>query len=582
MNSEGQTTRTGLPAEPPRSTERPADPPRTSASLPDFDHWIDYDKSIGEAWSLYTSRSWKGAGEAAEHALSAATDRIASSTEKEFGDMARVLRSAAAAHVIWGCAHERSGDFLKALEQYREADRSVGEGMLALLNAAAADPTLQGPKIELAAALGRGDFAYEAIVVVDELRPAIDDGDFILRAAADKVEAKALVAVADHDAAIKRLDRAIQTIQSAPRTMQATEQDLADEDGCLRGARGSILRTLGRYAEARPDFEAALATDPENWWWMRGLADVDQAQGRQADAQKGYISISRVAKENPSRLDAASLAMFAWCHHMLGNRDEAVRQILHSLYLDPGLVSNQFDLALISLIPGPKAAFRRYEIGLERSKLKPIPRRYGLLQQARRDFESELERIKADKSQAIEEIHELLLNAEREAKAEWERLRACDGGFGRWMKFGAPIFHVYSYLTSPENYQAFLKTFHCERNGDKLDLGAELTWSLGTPGVRARTWKTRVGELSPDSRICHISVAPASDSAPTGFSWTITLIPVRSQTLLLSRFSFEKSRFSEAEQAILSERLDRDLDQLGKINDDLASALRFRRSLMAI
>jgi hypothetical protein len=273
--------------------------------------------------------------------------------------------------------------------------------------------------------------------------------------------------------------------------------------------------------------------------------------------------------------------MFAWCQHMLGNQDEAVRQILHSLYLDPGLVSNQFDLALISLKAYPEAALRRYEIGLERSGWKPIPRRYGLLHQARLEFESELKRTGAEISKEIKEIRELLLEAEREAKEQWERLRASDGHFWRWMKVAAPVSLVYSYLANPENYRAFLKTFHREGDGDTLDLGTELTWSIGTPGVRPRSWKTRVGELSPGSRICHVAVSPDSGSDPAGFSWTLTLIPVRSQTLLLSQFSFETSRVSEAEQALLSELLDRDLDQLGKINDELAHALQFRRSLAA-
>ena len=350
--------------------------------------------------------------------------------------------------------------------------------------------------------------------------------------------------------------------------------------GCAR--QGVNPAHAGEVCGGAPDFEAALAKDPKNWWWIRGLADVDDALGQAANAQKGYTSVSQAAKENPSQLDAASFAMFARCHHVLGNQDEAVRQILHSLYLDPGLVSNQFDLALISLRSGPKAALRRYEIGLERSRWKPIPRRYGLLHQARRDFDSELRRTKAEKSKEIEEIRELLLKAEGDAKGQWERLRACEGKFWRWMKLGAPVSHVYSYLATPENYRAFLKTFHRERDGDRLDLGTELTWSLATPGVRPRTWKTRVEELAPDSRICHISVPPDSGPDPAGFSWTLTLIPLRSETLLLSRFSFEKSRVPEAEQAVLSEQLDRDLDQLGRINDDLALALQFRRSLVAI
>jgi tetratricopeptide (TPR) repeat protein len=581
MSSEGQTTNTAQPVEALRHADQPADPRRTSAHLPTFDGWLDYDESIGKAWSLYSSGTSTEATEAAEQALSVATGRITSSTEKEFGDMARALRSAAAAHVISGCGRERSRDFRTALDEYREAARTVGEGMIALLNAATADPGLKGPQIELAAALCRQDYAQEAMAVLVDVRPAIDDGELILRAAAYEVEAKALEAVADYDEAIKKLDVAIQAIESAVGGPQATESDAAGKDGRLRGARGWILRTLGRYTEARPDFEAALAKEPKNWWWIRGLADVDDALGQAANAQKGYASVSRAAKENPSRLDAASFAMFARCHHMMGNQQEAVRQILHSLYLDPGLVSNQFDLALISLKSGAEAALRRYEIGLERSAGKPIPRRYGLLHQARRDFDSELKRTKAEKSKEIEEIGKLLRKAEGEAKGQWERLRASDGQFWRWMKLGAPVSHVYSYLSNPKNYRAFLKTFHRERDGDRLDLGTELTWSLATPGLRPRTWKTQVGELSPESRICHVAVPPDSGSDPAGFSWTLTLIPVRSQTLLLSRFSFETSRVTEAEQAVLSEQLDRDLDQLGKINDELALALQFRRSLVA-
>ncbi len=110
----------------------------------------------------------------------------------------------------------------------------------------------------------------------------------------------------------------------------------------------------------------------------------------------------------------------------------------------------------------------------------------------------------------------------------------------------------------------------------------ELTWFLEATSAKPRTWKTRVGELSPYTRISHVHVPSASGPDSMGFSWTLTLIPVRSNTLLLSRFSFKKSQVSEAEQAILSEQLDSDLERLGKIDDDLARALQLSRSLVAI
>ncbi len=382
MNSEDQPTRTEQPAQSPRAAAEAPDQPRTSARASSFDGWLDYDEMIREAWSSYSREDWTTAEAAAARALSAAKDRITRKTEKEFADMAIALRSEAAAHVVSGCVHERRGDIRKAMKEYREAVRSPGEGMLALLNAATADPRLKGPKIELASALCRQDFAHEALVLLDDLQPAINDGEPGLRAAAYAREAEALDAVVDYEGAIEKLDLAIKVI----------EPDSAGDDGWLRGTRGWILRTLARYQEARSDFEAALAKDPENWWWIRGLADVDSALGRGDEAAKLYSSISRAARDNPEQLDAESFAMLAWCHHLLGNQEEAVRQILHSVYLDPGLVSNQFDLALISLGLGQRATRRQYEKGLEKLELKPIPRRYGLLHEARANFESELHR----------------------------------------------------------------------------------------------------------------------------------------------------------------------------------------------
>src|SRR5262249_13699810 len=152
-----------------------------------------------------------------------------------------------------------------ALLKYRQALKNSGEGILALLNAMRTDPAITGARIELASALCAQDFANEALAVLDDLKPGIEQAAPSLRAAAYSREGQALYATADYDAAIGKLRAAIDIDPEK------------DRDGWMHGTQGWALLALGRVQEARTAFETASEKNPHNMWWLRGFADVYDA-----------------------------------------------------------------------------------------------------------------------------------------------------------------------------------------------------------------------------------------------------------------------------------------------------------------
>jgi tetratricopeptide (TPR) repeat protein len=530
------------------------------------DVWPDQGEAVQQAWTSYLKKDWKGAEEAASRALSAATDTIKRETEMEVGAMAVALRSEAAAHVLAGCVHERRGEIQAAFVKYRQGLRNPGEGILALLNAMTADPSLSGPRIELASALCAQNFANEALAVLDDLKPGIEQAPPALRAAAYAREGQALYATADYTETISKLRAAIDLDPDK------------DADGWMHGTQGWALLALGRMQEARPVFEIACAKDPQNMWWQRGLADVYDALGQKGDARRLYRAITQAAKNNPAKLDAESFRILAWCYLRLDEQEDAVQLMLNSVGLNPGLVSNQFDLALILLEFGTGAALREYQKGVRLVGSKPIPRRYGLLHDALHTYEAQPQRDEIKESEDTKKIHALLKSAHDTTRNVWEQVKSLNGKIWKWVRTNVPIAHLYAYLSNPQNSQDFLQSFRPEGVASRGEPGSELTWRLQVEGLRKLTWKTQVTEQIPYSRICHLNVPTGKETAHDGFSLALTLIPVKSNTIVLVRVFYPPGLITEEERGILAKHLEGDLEMLRKI-DVLARTLRFRRPL---
>jgi tetratricopeptide (TPR) repeat protein len=529
------------------------------------DDWLDQGEAIKKAWNASLKQDWVRAEEAAARALSAARDAIKSETEKGVDAMAVTLRFEAAAHVVAGCVHERQGDIKSAFARYRQALKHPGEGILALLNATTADPGLIGVGIELASALSAKDFANEALTVLDGLKPGIEQATPALRAAAYAREGQALYATAAYDEAIEKLRAAINLDPEN------------DGDGWMHGTQGWALLATGRADEALPVFETARAKDQKNLWWGRGLADAYHALGKEEDARRLYLLVSQDANEEAARLDADSFWILAWCYLRLGEQEEAVRLMLNSVNLNPGLVSNQFDLALILLELGPEAALREYEKAVRMVESKPIPRRYGLLHDALSNFEAQMRRDEIRENEDTKKIRSVLNDAQAATRDVWEQVKSLRSKIWKWAKINVHIPYLYAYLSDAQNARDFVQSFQLEKNASP----EELTWRLQVEGVRKLTWKTQVKEQIPYSRISHLNVPAGPGTAHDGFSLALTLIPVRDNTLVLVRLAYPTGLITEAESGTLAKHLAGDLERLRKI-DILARTVRLRRSLVAI
>jgi tetratricopeptide (TPR) repeat protein len=544
--------------------------PLFSSVEPGLAIWTDCDEAISQAWDAYLKDQAEKAQELAARALAVAAETIAHEAEKEVADMVVAFRSQSAAHVIRGCAREKSGALNQALQEYERATANPGEGILALLRVLAAQESLVGPRIELSAALTRLDFAHDAVILLEDLRSRVELNDPVLRIAVLGRLGQAYCAVASYDQAIEALTAA--TEPGPDRGESAPDRD----DSWLHGTRGWALQATGKFDEARSAYQSALGTQPHHRLWRRGLADAWHALGDTAHAVEQYQQIIKDLEEDTSGLDADAFRILAWCYNRLGDHEEAFRQIINSVIAGPNLLYNQFDLALIALHLGPEVAYREYQKGVKMAASKPIPRRFGLLREAHRNFEEELRRANIRTSSEIDAIDSLLRKNSDSAEQILAELRGLKGMISAWVKLDISAVQAYLYLSDVQNYWDLSETFRVEAD-PRAEQAQCLNWTLRGEGID-RAWQTQVSEQSPYSRICYIS-RPGPNGEREGMSFFTYLIPARTGTLLLVRVVFDESAFGRDEQRLIKKLVDADLERLTRVKMQGRTA-RSRRSLV--
>jgi len=167
---------------------------------------------------------------------------------------------------------------------------------------------------------------------------------------------------------------------------QATQLDPSDADGFF--SKGWALENLGRdnvQAAWQAD-EEGLKKQPDSVWGLKGLANTLRLMGRREEANARYTAVLRQLQEQ-GELDDDLLSLKGWCHYCLGQYDEAAQSFIETLSLNPGLISTQFDLALVLMrSQSYDLALKGYKQGLEMTANKHSLRRRGLLYIARDDL----------------------------------------------------------------------------------------------------------------------------------------------------------------------------------------------------
>jgi Tfp pilus assembly protein PilF len=110
-------------------------------------------------------------------------------------------------------------------------------------------------------------------------------------------------------------------------------------------ARAWALDNLGpeHNAEAQAAYEKAIALDPTNPWALEGVGHRLELDGNLGEANRLYRKAisNNGGSDNPDVLE-----IVAWCHHRLGEEDEAERIYRRALEIDPERGATRFDLAL--------------------------------------------------------------------------------------------------------------------------------------------------------------------------------------------------------------------------------------------
>ncbi len=202
----------------------------------------------------------------------------------------------------------------------------------------------------------------QAVVVLDQALAIAPDYLYAIL-----IKATALRGLERYQDALALLDKALEiepTSQYALGTKALYFCDVAMFDEALRtlaligeaalqpwsqAGRGLALLHFGadRAAEAKQDFEAALAAEASTLWWRVGLGDALRLL-RDPAAKVQYEHCIRYADEQ-GLADADSLSLIGWCQYRLSHYDDAARLFAQAISLDPADASKQFNLALVLL-----------------------------------------------------------------------------------------------------------------------------------------------------------------------------------------------------------------------------------------
>lgn len=149
-------------------------------------------------------------------------------------------------------------------EALRRAER-LGEARELYRQALARNPALVGARLQLARIMQESGEANAALTLLQS--------GYAQRA-------DALLAIAAGRLLGERGER-----EQALQWLGRGEDALRPADHALRGA---LLSQLGRPAEATPEYQRALASDPQQGGWLLGLGLALEAQGRTEEARAAY------------------------------------------------------------------------------------------------------------------------------------------------------------------------------------------------------------------------------------------------------------------------------------------------------
>ena len=432
------------------------------------------------------------------------------------------------------------GQVLRALGRRDEA-------LAAALHAFEHDPDLGWSRIELATVLTDLDYLDEALDVLETTGS--------LHSARDRAEQLGLMgqvhcAMGQYEPARKRLDESL---------AQDSRVDW------IHGVRGWALENLGLPDEALAAYQKAAELNPKSWWWRKGIANALHLAGelKTTAAHEEYAKVIELAEASSKSLDAELISLIGWCHYRLGHPETAIRSILQALIINPKLVSDQFDLALVLLVSGNfEPAGREYQKALEMIRMKPASRRVGLVRVALRDLKmaAAAKESGPDVKREAENAAELIAQALVEAEKIVNAAAAIPGRALKTVRIAAPVNVVYSQLSQVERYKDFMENVEEVSWEDKK----RLAWKFVLKEPSGQ-WSADVVEQVPGRRL---SCQTRSDS-DLKFAYTVTLAPENAtSTMLLARLSYsipnDPGAEPEALRAQMEGRLERDLRNFKK------------------
>jgi tetratricopeptide (TPR) repeat protein len=128
------------------------------------------------------------------------------------------------------------------------------------------------------------------------------------------------------------LDRAGKSTEAESHLSQAVA--IAPASALARGIRGGVRLSLARFADAEPDFRAALRIEPRSSRWSQDLAFALVELGRAQEAAE-VLALARAA--NPDAVDVQAMLGLSWMK--IGRRREGLEELRRALQREELLLS---------------------------------------------------------------------------------------------------------------------------------------------------------------------------------------------------------------------------------------------------